>query len=268
LIYSIFSQGRIISTVTILAIGLGYYYFYNKIKKMEEAGEEVPPLRRLAVIDALDEAVGRAAETNRPLAIAPPGISGNRSFIAIINLNTITYLASACARVGAPIQVYPGREDIINISRQVLLDAYTAEGKLDELDEDYTLRWIQGKWCGSKDVRTVHALWENNVSSVTWFGTSGCFGQQLGANAPVIGATVITGCNTAHGCMYSTIYGDYASIGEEVFTLAAYFTGHPLHVGAVYAQDYAKYFIIPLTLLTALVLWATGSTWLMDLLKL
>jgi hypothetical protein len=254
------------SFVAVVSIALLYFLFTKKINGMFEAGEEVPPLKRSVVVDAMDEAVGRAVETDRPLAMAPATLGqGTGLAITMIGMSAVYYLASSCARTNARFLIWPAREDIINVTRQYVLDAYAAEGKLDEFDEDYTIRWVQVKWCGSKDIKTVHEMWEHNISSITLFGLSGCIQQQIQAMAPIIGTTVICGDAAPMGAMFGAVFGDYRALGEESLALGAYLTEEPIQLGGIYAIDYFKYFTLPAVVI-GYILFLAGMPQIKDIL--
>jgi hypothetical protein len=251
----------------LLALMSALYLFYSRaVNTKLNAGEDLPPMRRLSYMDGIEESVGRAAETNRPFAVCPSAIDrGVRASITLSNYAMTFYVARLCARTGAKFLTYPIAEGAINMSRQYVIDAYTAEGKLDEYDETYNMRWIQGKNCGSRDVRTVHSMWEENISAVAFIGSSWCYHQQLGTQMPIIGATVLMGDGWPMGSMFCAVMGDYTLLGEEAGAFAAYLTGDPIQVAGVYAEDAIKYFLLPLMLVTWL-LQAAGNNSLWDFL--
>jgi hypothetical protein len=232
---------------------------------MVKSGEELPPLRRLQWIDAVEEQIAKAVETNRPIAWSGSDSSGLGYSITLVNMTLLSYIARNCARAGAKLIAIPGYERNIPQVRQYTLDAYAAEGVLDQVDEDYTIRFIQGKWCGSKDVRTAHMVWEENIAALIMLGTSGCQPQQLQQGAAAIGATVCTGDSKPLGIMYSVVYGDYTLFGEENYAFMAYMTGESVQYGGVFAMDYFKYIMISLSIV-GWVLLNLGSSWIIDLL--
>jgi hypothetical protein len=240
-----------------------YLYYSRAIRNKLAAGEDLPPMRRLPFLDGIEESVGRAAETNRPIAVAPSAIdTGVRASITLSNYAMTFYVARLCARTGAKFLAYPIAEGAINMTRQYVIDAYTAEGKLDEYDEAYNMRWIQGKNCGSRDVRTVHSMWEENISAIAFFGSSWCYHLQFGTQMPIIGARVLMGDCWPMGSMFCAVMGDYTLLGEEAGAFSAYLTGDNIQVAGVYAEDALKFFLLPLMLVTWLLQMAgNNSLW-------
>jgi hypothetical protein len=171
--------------------------------------------------------------------------------------------ARICARTGTRLLVYPTAEAAINISRQYLIDAYSAEGKLDELDQDTQFIWIQGRNCGSKDIRQIHSFWEENIAAAVYFGMGSCNSQQTGANAPVIGATALLTGERATGVTFAASWGDYGLYGQETLAFGAYMTGDPIQVSGVYTMDFMNIIFLGLAIIGFLAI-AMGSSIVKD----
>jgi hypothetical protein len=182
----------------------------------------------------------------------------------IVGFATLQYVTRLLARIGAKTVIYPNDYGAINLSRQFLLDSYAAEGKMDELDEDYVLRWIEGQGCGSKQVRTTHDMYESLPSTIIIFGFYGCGDQHYASQGSVLGATVIGGGMAGWGSFICQALADYPLIAEENMAYLAYLQEEPEQIAGVHATDVVKYLYLPLILLGMLMVYA-GNTTLRDI---
>jgi hypothetical protein len=251
----------------IFAITVVLYFAYDKVLRDKIAkDEEFPPIIRLSAVDAIDEAIGRAAETGRPIAQFPWGLRSSGHYMAgtIVGFATMQYVTRLLARIGAKTIIYPNDYGAINLARQFLLDSYAAEGKLDDLDEDYVLRWIEGEGCGSKQVRTTHDMYETVPSTIIIFGFYGCGDQHYASQGSVLGATVIGGGMAGWGSFICQALADYPLIGEENMAYLAYLQEETTQIAGVHSTDTLKYFYLSLILVGMLMVFA-GNTALRDI---
>src|SRR4051812_3641318 len=89
-------------------------------------------VRRIAGIDAIDEATGRAAELGRPISFT----SGLTSISPVLYacLGILSYITRRAARHKTKVLLPQNAPDVMAISEDVLRDAYRMEGRLHLFD--------------------------------------------------------------------------------------------------------------------------------------
>src|SRR4029079_12970779 len=92
-------------------------------------------IRRIAGLNAIDEAVGRATEMGRPV-IMVPGLSDPVNAIVVQALNIFTYVTRVAARFSNPILVCCASASVYTLAQEVIRDVYQQEGAIDRYDTD------------------------------------------------------------------------------------------------------------------------------------
>ena len=101
-------------------------------------------IRRIAGLNAIDEAVGRATEMGRPV-IMVPGLSDttvNAKTMQAINI--FAYVSRVAARFGNPILVCCYNASIYTVATEIIRDVYQQEGLGDQFDVD-SVRFISDR---------------------------------------------------------------------------------------------------------------------------
>jgi hypothetical protein len=224
---------------------------------MQQTGEweKVPKIRRLAALDALDEAIGRATEMGVPIWWTTGATGAIGWPTSVVSFAALSYIAKNTARRGTKLIVQPQNEPFIPIARQYVLDAYTAEGKVEDLDESYTFRYVAGGKI--QELRTSHLFMDERVAAMVMISAQGgTFVQFLCAEASRSGTVVIAGTPRVSMLQFAAPVSDYCLIGEETFAFGAYLTEEPIQLGSVFAQDVMKYAFLFLLGVGSILIWA------------
>ncbi|MRR09540.1 fibronectin type III domain-containing protein, partial [bacterium] len=92
-------------------------------------------LRRLAGLDAVEEAVGRATEMGKPILFVL-GTSSISDIATIAGLNILGQVARKTAEYGTPL-IVPTYDYIVHaVAREVVKEGYAAQGRPDQFSED------------------------------------------------------------------------------------------------------------------------------------
>src|SRR5262245_37497311 len=83
-------------------------------------------IRRIAGLNAIDEAVGRATEMGRPV-IMVPGLSDPVNAIVVQALNIFSYVTRVAARFSNPILVCCASASVYTLAQEVIRDVYQQE---------------------------------------------------------------------------------------------------------------------------------------------
>jgi hypothetical protein len=231
---------------------------------------KMPPIRKLPAIDALEEAVGRASEMDRPIH-ATTGYGRGTITDAeygsqhVAGMAVIAHLAKLSARKDAKLIVTLCPPEAIPVVDSSMRDAYVAEGKEDAYSPDMirhygTLQWgytlgVLGLLAQEKPASNVMVggwLAENLV-----IAESGCF----------LGALQIGGTMELDATPFFIATCNHVLIGQEIFAVSAYLSQDPKLVANVRVSDLSS-IAISLMLIAAVLFATVRSDWLVNLLKL
>ncbi|MEO0085950.1 MAG: fibronectin type III domain-containing protein, partial [candidate division WOR-3 bacterium] len=92
-------------------------------------------IRRIAGLDAVEEALGRATEMGRA-TLYVPGLSSMADVATIASLNVLSEVAKKTAKFGTPL-IVPNRDPIVyTVAREVVKESYASVGRPDAFHSD------------------------------------------------------------------------------------------------------------------------------------
>lgn len=208
-------------------------------------------MRRVAGLDAIEEAVGRSAEMGRPV-VCSYGIAWDGfDYWTVAALAVLGYVARLCARTGTRLIVPTGGSDGSLIVRPVAVEtvrtAYLLEGKEEEFDEK-DLPFLSGQqyaYTGGY----IGILQRARPGAVIMLGSHYSEAMNITETANAVGAlTITTGCYASNlACLACA--SDYILIGEEGTAAGAYLSEDPAQRASFRAQDIYKWIALAFLIL-------------------
>lgn len=244
--------------VTVIAI----YVCIQAVKR----GRKVV-LRPIAAIDAIDEAVGRAAEMGRPVHFSP-GYSLGGLYNPLMGpgvmagLSILNRVADSTAKRGVRLIVSLAQPESIPIADEILRSAYATHGQKVPTD---AVRFISTEQY-SYAVGVLGILREERPGANILIGSFWSEALQFAEGGAYIGSVQIGGTPTASSIPFFVASCDYCLIGEEVYAARAYVDLDPPHLGSLVGQDIMRTIILVLCFLA----WIAGNLnlkWLLDLIS-
>jgi len=218
------------------------------------------PIRRLAGLDAIDEAVGRITEMGRPAAfVQGVGVMDAQTFAAF---EILKYTAEQVAKHDARMIVCNPLPEIQPISEEIVRGAYIKVGREDAYNPD-DVRYLADT---SLRAAVLGIFQRERVAATFLFGNYYHESVIFAEAGNVVGALQISGTANTHQLPFFVACCDYTLIGEEIFAAGAYLSRNPAQVGSLVAQEAAKFFAVAIILIGALMVTANNK-WLVDLLK-
>jgi hypothetical protein len=216
-------------------------------------------IRRIAGLNAIDEAVGRATEMGRPVVMVP-GI-GAIGPIVMQALSIFSYVSRIAGRFGTPIRVCVADAAVYTVAQEIIRDTYQSEGLADRYDQDY-VRFISDRQFAFAAGVSGLILREQAAATFflgEWYAESLIFAET--ANA--IGAIQVAGSTQNTQTPFFIAACDYVLIGDEYYAASAYLTRQPVLLGSLIGQDWSK-----ILLTSLLVGGAIGTTFTMGAFQL
>jgi hypothetical protein len=203
-------------------------------------------LRRIAGLDAVDEAIGRSTEMGRPILYLTG--AGDMSEVPTIAATTILgEVAKKVAHYDTTLMV-PHRDPIVMaVCQEIVKEAYIEAGRPDAYKEDsnFFITSDQFSYTAAVDGIMLREKPAANFFMGSYFAESLLL-TETGAGT---GAIQIAGTDSDHQLPFFVTTCDYTLIGEELYAASAYLSREPVLVGTLRGQDFGKAFIMSVLVL-------------------
>lgn len=251
-----FNTDRINILVCVIAYFCIVMFFIFRARKGHELF-----VRRIAGLDAVDEAIGRATEMGRPILF----ITGLHDVADISTIAAITILgkvARKTAEYETPLLVPNYDPVVMLVAQETVKQAYLEGGHPDAYSDDmvFFLTTSQFGFVAAVDGIMVREKPAANFYMGYYYAESLILAE-TGADT---GAIQIAGTDSVTQLPFFITSCDYTIIGEELYAASAYLSKEPLQLGSLKAQDLAKV-IIGVFILTGIASTLFGWMWVVDL---
>ncbi len=201
-------------------------------------------IRKIAGLDALDEAVGRATEMGKPILYVP-GLGTMSDVATIAAVNILSPVAKKAAEYNTTLKVPNFDPIVMTVTQQVVKEAYTEAGRPDAFSKDnvFFLTDSQFAYAAGVDGIMVREKPGTNLFMGTFYAES----LILAETGNMTGAIQIAGTDAVAQLPFFVAACDFTIIGEELYAASAYLSRDHKLLGSIKAQDWGK--IIILTLL-------------------
>ena len=203
-------------------------------------------LRRIAGLDAVEEAIGRSTEMGRPiLYLTGAGDMGELPTIAATVI--LGEVAKKVAHYDTTLKI-PHRDPIVMaVCQEVVKEAYVEAGRPDAYREDFNffITSDQFSYTAAVDGIMLREKPAANFFMGSYFAESLLL-TETGAST---GAIQIAGTDSDHQLPFFVTTCDYTLIGEELYAASAYLSREPVLVGTLRGQDIGKAIVMAALLL-------------------
>jgi len=245
-----FVENRIFDFWTLLFMtGLMCVYMYLAKKGMKVTVRPIPGF------DAIEEAVGRAAEMGKPVHFTP-GFGGLVA-ATFAGLEVLGYVAKLSAQYDVRLIVTVSQPETYAVTEQVMRQSYLEAGK-PEAYRPEDCRFISSdQWAYASGV--IGVLLREQVASNIMIGQFAAEALILAEAGNTVGAIQIAGTTNAYQIPFFVVACDYVILGDEMFAASAHFAKNELHLGSLRAEDIIKAVSIGLMIIGAVSV-TLGST--------
>ena len=232
-----------------LTVVVGFLVIIYIIHRIIKSSGELPQIRGIAAMDALDEAVGRAAETGRPLHFTE-GIRARVEsgyHVQLAAYSVMSYLAKECAKKGARFVTVSGAEASMPLILELCHQAAVTEGKPEMyVQEDHYYFPEESMSAG-----VVSVMEREKIASNVMIGQLTHEGMIFVETAAELGAYQIGGLPTGTVGM-SGMWAcacDYLLIAEEAYIAGAYLSKNISQFGTIAGTDVCSWIFLFLIVL-------------------
>lgn len=227
-------------------------------------------IRRIAGLDAIDEAVGRCTEMGRPVLYIP-GISTISDVATIASLNILGQVAKKIASYQSRI-IVPNRDPfVLPVTQDVVKLGFIEAGFPQDYREDdvYFVTNDQFAYAAAVCGTMVREKPGANLLLGMFYAESLILAE-TGAST---GAIQIAGTDAVSQLPFFVTACDYTIIGEELYAASAYIGREPTLLGSLKGQDLYKLICLAVIILGVLSMTAgvlfrgEPFTWIADILR-
>ena len=209
---------------------------------------KAPFIRRIAGLNAIDEAVGRATEMGRPVVMVP-GISG-LDIVTLQALSIFSYIARSVARFGNR-TIIPTIDGLTTgVAQETLRDAYADAGRPELFHEDDVRYLTDQQFPFALGVAGI--LSRERAAASFLFGSFAAEALIMAEVGQEVGAVQIAGTPSTTQIPFFIAACDYVIIGDEYYAATAYISRDRTLLGSIVGQDYCKLILLAIALLGCL----------------
>lgn len=248
-----------VTRVSVLAFMGSFFLFVLYYISMAQAGKK-PFVRRLAGIDAIEEAIGRATEMGRPVLYIP-GITDIDDIQTVAGLVILESVAKITARYDTPIRVPVAYPIPFTIAQEMVKSGYLNAGSPERFEQD-SVRFVSPEQFAY--VAAVSGIMmRDRPAAHIFMGAFFAESLLLAETGFSTGAIQVAGTANVHQLPFFVVACDYTLIGEELYAASAYLSGEPKLVGGLKGADLLKVIII-IFVLVGCGLETAGIHWLTE----
>jgi hypothetical protein len=220
-------------------------------------------IRRIAGLDAIEEAVGRATEMGRPILYVP-GIDEANNIQTIYSMVILNNVAKMVAKYETPLIVPVCKSFVVPLAEETVRAGYMDAGRPDSFRRD-NVRYLSDEQFAFTAAVNGIMLREKPAANL-FLGSFFAESLMLAETGFSTGAVQIAGTANIHQLPFFVVACDYTLIGEEFFATSAYLSREPDLVGTLKGTDWMKGILIVLLLVGAILetFQVTGLTRLME----
>ena len=244
------TRGVLIFFLVNAAIMLFHLYLATKGKKF--------PIRRIAGLDAIEEAVGRCTEMGKPcfftLGSNRAVLVGDMATQTVAGISILGYIARLTAKQDTTLRCFLMNTESYPLMADTVSSSYAAEGKADKYNPNDMFIWA----VGGTTQKIAGEIGRQRPGAHFIMGPAGGesimfteIGAQVGAIQVAASARQISIAHLVFTC-------DYVLLMEELFAAGAYVSNDATQICFLRAQDIGRFILLGL-LVIGVVLQAAGS---------
>lgn len=194
-------------------------------------------VRKIAGLEAVDDAVGRATEMGRPILFVP-GIRDMDDVQTLASLTILGRISRVIADYDTRIFMPTSRSLVMTAGRETIKAAYQAAGRPDKYTDDMVTYYTDEQFGYVAAVDGV--MVREKPATVFLLGAFFAESLILAETGNSIGAIQIAGTARPAQLPFFIAACDFTLIGEELFAASAYLSGEPMQLGSLKGQDVGK----------------------------
>lgn len=248
--YGPFDVTKLPVFVTLVLFGSFFLYLQNRAKR----GINLK-LRRLAGIDAIEEAIGRATEMGRPVLFCP-GMNDIDDIQTLAAMSVLSHVAYIAAEYDTPVIAVCRRPVMLTIAEETVREACMAAGRPDAFISANMRFLSDDQFAFTAGVNGI--MVREKPASCIYMGCYYSESLILAETGFMSGAIQVAGTANVAQLPFFVAACDYTLMGEEFYAASAYLSKEPSILASIKASDWLKMVILPVMILAILLMTVAG----------
>jgi hypothetical protein len=198
-------------------------------------------IRKIAGLDAIDEALGRATEMGKPVLFIH-GLNGMADISGIASVNILGRVARRTAAYDTQLRVANNDPIVMAVSQEVVKEAYLDAGRPDAYNPDHVFMAAADQFSYAAALEGM--MMRERPATNLLMGYFYAEAMLLSETGSSIGAIQIAGTDSYTQLPFFVTTCDYTLMGEELYAASAYLAREPRLLGSLKGQDYGKALLI------------------------
>lgn len=207
-------------------------------------------VRRIAGLDAIDDAVGRATEMGRPILFSF-GLSAITDVVAIAALSILGKIAKKSAEYQTKLLVPNYDPIVMTAAQETVKQSYIEAGRPDLYNETNLPFLTSDQFGYAAGVDGI--MLREKPGAVFWQGYFYAESLIMSETGHSIGAIQIAGTTAITQLPFFIASCDYTLIGEEMFAASCYLKPEPQMLGSLKGEDTSKAIILAILIIIVIV---------------
>jgi hypothetical protein len=210
------------------------------------SGGRQPFIRRVAGLDAIEDAVGRSTEMGKPVVASYGWAFSSFDYWTVAGLTLLSHIAKQCVRNNTRLIVPTGGSTgsfiVRPVAVEIVKNAYEAAGKVDMFNEN-DMPFLSGDQFAMGSGYAGILLTERPGSMVL-AGSSAADAMMIAEVSNQVGAITITAPTYIGNVAALACASDYVMIGEEAIAAGAYLSQDAAQLASIRTQDIYKFIAV------------------------
>jgi hypothetical protein len=238
-----FHRGR----MNILVLGLIFAFLFFLYIRLARGKKLF--IRKIAGLDAVEEAVGRSTEMGKPVLFCP-GIGYLSDIATIAALTILGRVAKKTAEYETRV-IMPNYDPLVmTAAQEIVKQSYTEAGRPDSFNEKDIFYLTQDQFGFAAGVDGI--MLRERPGAIFFQGIFYAESLILAETGHSVGAIQIAGTDRVTQLPFFIAACDYTLIGEEMFAASSYLSRNPIMLGSVKGEDASKVVIIAIIIIGAI----------------
>lgn len=194
-------------------------------------------IRKIAGLEAIEEAVGRATEMGRSCLFVP-GIQDMNDLQTIAGLSILSKVAEQAAAYDCDLETPTSRSLVMTAARETVEAAYLSAGRPEAYNDD-KVYYVTDEQFAYVSYITGKMVREEPAACF-YLGAFYAESLILAETGNAVGAIQVAGTAQPAQLPFFVAACDYTLIGEEFFAASAYLSEDPDQLGSLKGQDVGK----------------------------
>jgi len=201
-------------------------------------------IRKIAGLDAIDEALGRATEMGKPLMFSF-GLGYITDLVVIAALPLLRRIARRSAEYSTRLLVPNSDPIVMTAAQETVKEAYLEAGRPDLYNADNVNFLTSDQFGYAAGVDGI--ILREKPGAIFWLGYFYAESLIMAETGHSVGAIQLAGTTETTQLPFFVAACDYTMIGEEIYAASCYLKPEPVMLGTIKGEDFIRLWLIIIT---------------------